>query len=59
MDRGKDASELIAEAALAIEMGVFLGDLLQTIHPHSSMCEGLFESVEAALGEVIHVLTRA
>ncbi len=55
---GKDASEMIAEAALAIEMGAFLDDLSQTIHPHPTMSEGLLESVEAALGEAIHVLNK-
>jgi len=55
---GADASELISEAALAIEMGAFLDDLSQTIHPHPTMSEGLLESVDAALGEAIHMLNR-
>jgi len=55
---GQDASELISEAALAIEMGAFLDDLSQTIHPHPTMSEGLLESVEAALGEAIHVVNK-
>jgi dihydrolipoamide dehydrogenase len=53
---GKDASDLISEAALAIEMGAFLDDLSQTIHPHPSLSEALLESVSAALGEAIHIL---
>ena len=55
---GRDASEMIAEAALAIEMGAFLDDLSQTIHPHPTLSEGLLESVEAALGEAIHILNQ-
>jgi dihydrolipoamide dehydrogenase len=55
---GQDASELISEAALAIEMGAFLDDLSQTIHPHPTMSEGLLESVEAALGEAIHMMNK-
>ncbi|MBN1879058.1 dihydrolipoyl dehydrogenase [bacterium] len=55
---GRDAGELISEAALAIEMGAFLDDLAGTIHPHPTMSEGLLESVEAALGEAVHVLNR-
>jgi len=55
---GADASELISEAALAIEMGAFLDDLSQTIHPHPTMSEGLLESVDAALGEAIHMLNK-
>lgn len=53
---GMDASELISEAALAIEMGAFLDDLSKTIHPHPSMSEALLESAEAALGEAVHII---
>jgi dihydrolipoamide dehydrogenase len=49
---------MISEAALAIEMGAFLDDLAQTIHPHPTMSEGLLESVDAALGEAIHVINK-
>lgn len=55
---GAEASEMIAEAALAIEMGAFLDDLAQTIHPHPTLSEGLMESVDAALGEAIHILNK-
>jgi dihydrolipoamide dehydrogenase len=55
---GAEASEMISEAALAIEMGAFLDDLAQTIHPHPTMSEGLLESVDAALGEAIHVINK-
>ncbi|MBN1297947.1 dihydrolipoyl dehydrogenase [bacterium] len=53
---GRDAGEMISEAALAIEMGAFLDDLAGTIHPHPTLSEGLLESVEAALGAAVHVL---
>lgn len=55
---GYDASELISEAALAIEMGAFLDDLSKTIHPHPSMSEALLESAEAALGEAVHIINK-
>jgi len=55
---GQNASELISEAALAIEMGAFLDDISQTIHPHPTLSEGLVESVSAALGEAIHMINR-
>jgi dihydrolipoamide dehydrogenase len=55
---GAGASELVSEGALAIEMGAFLDDLSGTIHPHPTLSEGLMESVEAALGEAIHVMNR-
>ena len=52
---GHGVSELISEAALAIEMGAFLDDLQHTIHPHPTMSEALMESVDAALGEAAHL----
>ena len=53
---GPDASNLISEAALAIEMGATLEDIACTIHPHPTLSEGLMESCEAALGHPIHIL---
>ena len=38
---GPDAAELIAEAALAIELGATLDDLALTIHPHPTLSESL------------------
>ena len=55
---GSSASELVSEAALAIEMGAFLDDLAGTIHPHPTLSEGLLESVEAALNQAIHMVNR-
>lgn len=54
---GNGASEMISEAVLAIEMGAFLDDLAQTIHPHPTLSESLLESVESALGHAIHMAT--
>ncbi len=52
---GPSASELIAEATLAIEMGATLEDLLTTIHPHPTLSEALMEAAEVAAGEPIHI----
>ncbi len=52
---GPHASELIAEATLAIEMGATLEDLLVTIHPHPTLSEALMEAAEAAAGEAVHI----
>lgn len=46
---GPHASELIAEAALAIEMGATVEDLGLTIHPHPTLSEQLYEASHAAL----------
>lgn len=52
---GPDASNLISEAALAIEMGATLQDMASTIHPHPTLSETLMEACEAALGHPIHI----
>ena len=52
---GPHASELIAEATLAIEMGATLEDLMVTIHPHPTLSESLMEAAEVAAGAPIHV----
>ncbi len=51
---GPHASELIAEATLAIEMGVTLEDLALTIHPHPTLSEQLAELSHLALGMPVH-----
>jgi len=53
---GPEASNLISEAALAIEMGARLDDLALTVHPHPTLPEGLMEAAEVALGQAIHIL---
>ena len=55
---GPEASNLISEAALAIEMGATLEDLALTIHPHPTLGETMMEAAEAGLGHAIHVLHR-
>lgn len=52
---GENASALISEAALAIEMAAFLEDVAATIHTHPTLPETLAEAAEAALGKVIHI----
>lgn len=53
---GPGASDLIAEGALAIEMGAFIDDLSLTVHAHPTLAEGLMEAAKAAVGEAIHAL---
>jgi dihydrolipoamide dehydrogenase len=53
---GPHASELIAEAALAIEMGATLEDLTVTIHPHPTLSEALMEAAEVAAGTDVHTM---
>ncbi|MFO0581197.1 MAG: dihydrolipoyl dehydrogenase [Anaeromyxobacter sp.] len=55
---GPEASDLIAEAALAIEMGAYVEDVALTIHAHPTLSEAFMEACKAALGEAIHALNR-
>lgn len=52
---GPEASDLINEAALAIEMGAFAEDIALTIHPHPTLGEAVMEAAKHALGEAIHI----
>jgi len=53
---GSDATDLISEPTLAIEMGATLEDLGLTVHPHPTLPECLMEATEAAKGKAIHIL---
>jgi dihydrolipoamide dehydrogenase len=55
---GPEASDLISEAALAIEMDAFAEDVGLTIHPHPTLGEAVMEAAKAAIGEAVHVLNR-
>jgi dihydrolipoamide dehydrogenase len=55
---GPEASELIQELTLAIEMGATLEDLGSTIHTHPTLSEAIMEAAEAARGAAIHRLNR-
>jgi dihydrolipoamide dehydrogenase len=55
---GPEASDLISEAALAIEMGATLEDIGFTIHPHPTFPESLMEAAEAAKKKAIHILQK-
>ncbi|HEY5934400.1 MAG TPA: dihydrolipoyl dehydrogenase [Kofleriaceae bacterium] len=55
---GNGASDLIAEATLAIEMGAVADDLRLTIHAHPTLSEAMMEAAAVALGEAIHVINR-
>jgi dihydrolipoamide dehydrogenase len=52
---GARASELIGEAALALEMGATLTDLSEILHPHPALAETLGETADVALGQPIHI----
>jgi len=55
---GPEASDLIAESALALEMCAFAEDVALTVHPHPTLGEGVMEAFKHALGEAVHVMNR-
>jgi len=55
---GPEASELVAEVALAVEMGATLEDVAATVHTHPTLAEATMEAAEHALGQAIHRLNR-
>jgi len=55
---GPEASELVAEFALAVEMGAQLEDVVSTIHTHPTLAEAVMESAANGRGEAIHTLNR-
>ncbi len=55
---GPGAGDLVAEAALAIEMGATLEDIALTQHPHPTIAETVMEAAEHAHGQAIHIANR-
>ena len=52
---GAGAGELIAEGALAVEMGCVAEDLQLTIHPHPTLSETVMETAELFSGHTTHL----
>ncbi|WP_276973741.1 dihydrolipoyl dehydrogenase [Ferrimicrobium acidiphilum] len=55
---GIDASNLISEAVLAIELGATIDDLALTIHPHPTLSEMYPEAAEVAQGLPTHIIVQ-
>ncbi|MFW6051553.1 MAG: dihydrolipoyl dehydrogenase [Myxococcota bacterium] len=55
---GADASDLIAEPTLAMEMSAFVEDVALTVHTHPTLSEGTMEAFKHAIGEAIHIMNR-
>ena len=52
---GPEVTELIAEAALANEMGATAEDVARTIHAHPTLPEAMMEAAEAVHGMAVHI----
>ncbi|MCK5247174.1 FAD-dependent oxidoreductase, partial [Candidatus Bipolaricaulota bacterium] len=55
---GAEASDLISEAAIAVQSRLTLEAIADAIHPHPTLPEGLKEAAENALGRAIHTVNR-
>ncbi|RKN84872.1 dihydrolipoyl dehydrogenase [Paenibacillus ginsengarvi] len=55
---GAEASNLIAELGLAIEMGATIEDISLTIHAHPTLGEIVMDAAEGALGHPIHMIAK-
>lgn len=55
---GPEVTELIAEAALAIELGATAEDLARTIHAHPTLPEAVMEAAESIHGMAVHIFQK-
>lgn len=55
---GPEVEELVAECALAIDLGATFADLAHVVHPHPTCSEAVMEAAENGLGRAIHSLNR-
>jgi dihydrolipoamide dehydrogenase len=55
---GPEVTELVAEAALAIEMHATAEDVARTIHAHPTLPEAMMEAAEAVHGMAVHIFQR-
>jgi dihydrolipoamide dehydrogenase len=52
---GAEATELISEFSLAMNLEATVEEIHATIHPHPTLGEAVMEAAAAALGEAIHI----
>ena len=52
---GSEATELIAEYGLAMELEATAEDIHRSIHAHPTLSEAVMEAAAAAVGEAIHI----
>lgn len=52
---GSEATELISEYGLAVELEATIEEIHQTIHAHPTLSEAVMEAAAATTGEAIHI----
>jgi dihydrolipoamide dehydrogenase len=55
---GTGAGELISEAVMAIEMGATVQDIAESVHPHPTLSETIFEAAEMYYGYATHMYSK-
>ena len=55
---GNNASNLISEAILGLNIGMSVEDIESTIHPHPTLTEALFEAAQASLDRSVHTFRK-
>ena len=55
---GPNASDLISEGALALEVAATAEDVALTIHPHPTLGEAMMEAAAHSIGHAIHIVNR-
>ncbi|MFP4174338.1 MAG: dihydrolipoyl dehydrogenase [Halobacteriales archaeon] len=53
-----EASEIIAEVALAVKTEATVDDIVGTVHPHPTISETVREAAANCIGEAVHTLNR-
>ena len=52
---GPHATELLAEACVALKLEITTEELARTIHAHPTLSEAIHEAAEVTLGHPIHI----
>ena len=52
---GPHATELLAEACVALSLEITTEELAKTVHAHPTLSEAMHEAAEATLGHPIHI----
>lgn len=55
---GAGAGELISEGVMAIEMGATAKDVAESVHPHPTLSETIFEAAEMYYGYAAHMYSK-
>jgi dihydrolipoamide dehydrogenase len=55
---GPQATDMISESSLALEMAAFAEDVALTIHPHPTLGEAMMISAQHSIGQAVDILNK-